>query len=147
MPGHVATGRSADLDLPSRADHAARHGVIACFVDEDERAGPAVLHVRVGQHGSARAQPDLTDVVERQPGRVQLTFERLGIGPIDDLLHRRANDTGGVLERVAPADVQRVVAHPADRALELPSAGRAIVRPHQHVAAGDIELISQRERH
>ena len=147
VPGDIAANRSSDLDLASRADHACRHGLVASFVDQDERARLSIAHVRVGQHRCAGAQLDLTDVVERERDRLELALERLRIGPLDDLLHGRADDAGRVLERKAPAHVKRVLAHPADCALELPSARRLVIQPHEHVPAGNVELIGQRERH
>ena len=83
----------------------------------------------------------------RERGRLDLALERLRIGALADHLNRRAHSAAGVLERIAPADVQRVLAHPADRAVELPRGRRLIRGRHQHVASADVELIGQAQRH
>ena len=59
--------------------------------------------------------------------RLELALERLRVGPLDDLLDGGADRAGGVLERVAPAWVQRLLAHPADRAVELARGRRLVV--------------------
>ena len=50
-------------------DHPGADGVVRRLVDEDERAGLAVLGVRVDGERLGEAQPDDADVVQREPLR------------------------------------------------------------------------------
>src|SRR6201995_228348 len=120
VPGDVATVLPAGLDDPGRLDDPSADGVVGVLVDQDERAGDAIERVWIGDNGRARAQRHLADVVECERGWLDLALERLRIGALADALNRRTHSAAGVLQRVAPADVQRVLAHPADRAVKLP---------------------------
>ena len=80
-------------------------------------------------------------------GGFDLSLERLGVDPVEDREHRRADRAGRVLERVAPAGVKRLLAHPADGAFDLARGRRLLGRPHEHVAAADVESVGKPERH
>ena len=75
-----------------------------------------------------------------------MALERLRVGPLGDLLHGGADGARRVLQGVAPAWMQRLLAHPAERAVELAGTRRLIAGRHQHIAAADVEAVRERER-
>ena len=104
MPGDVAAVLRARPR--SRAPSGSRPPPTVSLVSSSIRMNAPVTRlsrVRVGDHGRARAQRHLADVVDRQRGRLELALERLRVGPLADLLNGGADRAGGVLERVAPA--------------------------------------------
>ena len=64
-----------------------------------------------------------------------------------DLLDDGSGRARGVLDRVAPALGQRLLAHPADHRVQLVGGGRLILCLDDHVAAGDVDLVGQAQRH
>jgi hypothetical protein len=82
-------------------------------------------------------------------GRLGEHLKRLGVPPVDDLLHGRADGPGGVLEGVAAAGRQRALGHPADRRIELTRSRRLVFWGDEHVAPADVDVGRQRhaDRH
>jgi hypothetical protein len=52
-----------------------------------------------------------------------------------------------VLHPVLPAGPERLLGHPHHHRVERPVDARQVVRPHQHVAAADVDLVLERQRH
>ena len=124
VPGHA--GRV--LGLAAARAHAPHHaggdGVVGVLVDQDERAGRAVLGVGVGDDRRGRAQRDPRDVVERQLVRRRAVGERRHVEQRVDRLDGRAHRARRVLERDVLARAQRLLGHPADVAsIRRPLAG------------------------
>ena len=142
VPDHVGTaGGGAD-------DHAGAHGVAGELVHHDERTRVAVTAVGVVHQRGLRAQADPADLVELELGRLRVPVQRVDVEPVLHARHHGLGVAGGVLDDVTLAGGQAcVVGEPADHGLELGALVRAVAGAREHLAADDVDLVVQRDRH
>ena len=123
--------------------HAGADGVVGVLVDQDERAGRAVLRVRVGDDRRRGAQRQPRDVVERELVRRRAVAQRRHVEQRVDRLDRRAHGPRRVLERDVLAGAQRLLRHPADGRLDPAALRRQVVRGAEELAAADVEVVRE----
>src|SRR5262249_43100578 len=115
------------------ADHpSARNRVIGRLVDQNEAAGGPVAGVWVARERRGAAQANATDLVQRQL-RGRHVLEGVDVDAVVELVDDRPRAAGRVLDRVPAARLHRLLAHPADRRLELARADRLIIWLDDHV--------------
>ena len=129
-----------------KVQHAGGHRVEADAVDQDQAAGVAVAGVGVESHGLVQRQVAHANVVEVQPARCQL---RLGghIQAVLQISDRGHHCARGDLQQEASSRQHRRVGHPDQRAFKLVSHFGCGIGCSQHVAATDIDVVLQRQRH
>ncbi len=125
--------------LQAEVDHAGGDGGVGIAVDEDERAGGAVVLVAVEGNRLGERQVGEADVVERQG----LGGERLEAVDVDlmlELAHRGADGAGAGLEQIGAAGQQRLVGHPDEMGGDLIGTLRPVLGRGQDIAAADVDL-------
>ena len=140
MPMHV--GRAPE----PMGDHPRGRGLVGRPVDEDEGAGRAVVGIGVegDRHGRCDvAEPDLVEVE-------LLRRELVEIVDVEAVLELRDLGRHGAradLHQIGAAGQHGVGAHPDQMRGELVGDLRPARRVGEHVAAGDIDLVFERQRH
>ena len=127
-------------------DHPRRRRFVGGAVDQDEGPGLAVLRVRVVGDRRGGGEIGEADLVERQ----RLGGELVEIVDVDAMLelgHRGRDGARADLHQVGAAGQQRLVAHPDQMGGELVGDLRPRGGRRQHVAAGDVDLVGERQRH
>ena len=132
--------------LAQRAHHPRADRVVGLLVDEDERAGGAVVVVGVGGERDARLQGDAGDVVECEGRRRRTVLERGDVEQRVERCHDRAQGARRVLERELVAALERPLRHPAHRRLQHAAGGRRRVDAAQQIAAPDVEIVLELDR-
>ena len=142
VPDDVGTGGGGP------DDHASTHRVPGDLVHEDERARVAVATVGVVHQRRLRAQADAPDLVELELGGVGVAVQRVDVEPVLHPRHDRLGLARRVLDDVALVGLEgSVVGEPADHGLELGALVRPVTGPGDHLAADDVDLVVQRDRH
>ena len=121
-------------------------GAVGEAVDQDEGAGRAVLVVGVERDRLAGGEVAEADLVQREPAR-GVFLERVDVDAVPDRGDgARRPDIADAHEVGAPGQ-HRLLVHPQQMAGELVGDRRAFGGADQDVAARDIDLVLQRERH
>ena len=143
---HRVRARRARGDVGQ--DHARGDGAVGVRVDQDERAGCGVAGVLVEQQRHLRAQRDTAQFVEFQRGCALVPVQGVDVEPVVQRGHLDPRGARGVLDDVVAAWFQRrFVGHPAHRGVEVLRHVRLVVRPRDHVAARDVDVVGQADRH
>ncbi len=121
-------------------DHPDADGVVRERVDQDERAGRAVLRVGVEVEGAVAGDVHLADVVQREALGGEL-LERVHVLLPVDALDLGAHELGRVLDQVRLLRVELALAHPDDVRVEDAAHVREVVGVDEHVAAADVDLV------
>src|SRR6185312_2285093 len=107
--------------------------------DQDETAGGAVPGVGVAEDRLGEPEPDPADLVQPEFGRRLVPVQGVDVDPVVQVGDDRLDRAGGVLDDQPAAPGQlRVRRHPADHRLDVLGDGGPVVRPADHVAAGDV---------
>ncbi len=126
-------------------DHARGHRVVAVGVDQDEVARGAVDLVGVEEERLGRDQPHAADLVQlKRLGR--LAVQRVHVDAVGQLVDVAAHLARGVLHDVGRAPVERLLAHPAQRAFQGRAGLGQVAGAHDHVPAADVDLVLQRQQ-
>ena len=114
-------------------------------VDQDERAGVAVVGVGVpgDRHGGREIAE--ADLVEVEPLGGELV-EIVDVEPMLEFGDGGRDGSRPDLHQVRAPRQHRIGAHPDDVGGELVGDLRTAVRMRQHVAAGDVEFVGERQR-
>ena len=123
-------------------DHAGADGLVRRLVDEDERAGCAIVGVGVDEQWAGEAEPDPREVVQCKTVGGDL-LERPDVEHGGDLVEDRTRPPRRVLDGEPRTGLHRPLAHPADDRLQLSGRGRRVVRVAEHVPPRDVELVCQ----
>ena len=107
----------------------------------------AVVGIGIDRERLAQAQPDAGDVVQLEVRRLALVLERVDVDHGDELVDDRAHRARRVLDHELRPRLERLLGHPADRRLELARDGGRLRRVGEHVAAGDVEVVGEPDRH
>ena len=130
-------------------DHPGADGAVGRLVDQDEAAGGAVA-ASTRRHSSGWVVRSRTRPISLSPSSSAassrcsvLTSSRY----CRSLTSARAA-AGRVLDRVASARLAATrLVHPADHRVDVLGDQRLVVRPADHVAAGDVDLVLEPDRH
>src|SRR4051794_10252426 len=133
--------------LAGAVDHPGADGDAGGFIDEDEGAGGAVLGVGVAQQRNGGAQLDAADLVEPELLGLLVAVQAVDVEAVLEILDQRATTAGGVLDRELLAWSQRLVGHPADHRVDVLARPGSVLRAGYHVAAGDVDVVGQPDRH
>ena len=116
------------------------------LVDHDEAAGVAVRVVRIERDRPIEAEVAHADLVELERVRREV-IEAVDVDAVLRLRDRRADRAGTDLHQVRPARQHGVLVHPHDVRLELVGHLGGVVGGAQQVAAADVDLVGERDRH
>ena len=125
-------------------DHTGGDGFVGEAVDQDERAGVAVLRVRVERQRPRNRHVADADFVERQRLGGKLR-QRVDVEPVFEVGNGRRHGRVIDLHQIGAAGQQLVVGHPDQMSGELVGDLRTVAHGCQHVAAGDIDFIGKRD--
>ena len=104
--------------------------------------------VVVEEERGSGVQFDATDLVQGEALHVRLTVQRGDVEAIQHVGDLRAGQLGGVFDRIDAVGLQRGgVVHPAEHCFERLRLARTVVRPANHVASGDRQVVGQEQRH
>ncbi|MBW2212035.1 MAG: hypothetical protein JRG67_13530, partial [Deltaproteobacteria bacterium] len=120
--------------------------IVGQCVDDDEGTGFAILLVIVDVERAVAAEAHLGDVVELDP-LARLLFEGVHVDLEVDLVDLSAHRLGGVLDQVGLFGVERLLVHPDDVGIEAPRDSREVAGLDDHVAAADVDLVFESNRH
>ena len=125
-------------------DHAGADRMIGEAVDDDERAGAAILVVGIEGDREARRQVADRDVVELERRRGEM-LAGVDVDLVFDRGDRHRRGLGADAAQIGASGHQRLVAHPDHVRGELIGDFRPRLRADQNVAARDIELVGKRD--
>src|SRR5581483_6867134 len=127
--------------------HAGGDGVVRRLVDQDERARLAGHGVPVDRERLREPQPHDADVVQLEALRRRGVLERPDVDDRDELVDDGANGAARVLHGELRTGLERALAHPADAGLEVARHGGRALRVGEHVAARDVDVVREPDRH
>ncbi len=123
-------------------DHAGANGAVGQAIDDDEGAGGAVLLIAIERDGRVQADLDPGDLVQLQLA-ARGPLQSIHVHLVDDARNRTRHIAGSALDIVLLARKHRLLGHPHQHGIEAVGDQRAIVGMHQHVAAGNVDLVFQ----
>ena len=130
----------------SKVQHAGRHRAVGDPVDEDEAAEVAVLGIGIKGDGGVEGEVADPDLVELQPLGGQV-LHGVDVDLVLGLGDRGADGAGADLQQVGTAGQHGLVVHPDHGGLELVGDGRRAAGDRDDVAAADVDLGGEGERH
>ena len=119
------------------------------FVKRSIRMNPpsvAILGIRVEGHGRGGVDVAEGDLVQRQRGRREM-LERVDVDLVLQPRDARGNVTGPEAHQIRALGQHRLVRHPDDMGGELVDDLGAALGVRQHVAARDVDVVREGERH
>ncbi len=144
----LADGDGLAMDIgraPQREiDHAGGDRLVGIAVDQDEGAGVAVVGVRIEGDRPRHRQIADADLVQRQRLGGKLG-ERVDVDLVLEAGHGRRQRRVVDLHQIRALRQQPVGRHPDQMRGELIGHLRALARCRQHVAAGDVDFVGERD--
>ena len=140
LPEHVGGAAQAV------GHHTGGDGLVALAVDQDEGAGGMILGVDVEGQRRVGGDRGAADLVEAQCRR-RVLRERVDVEPVGQPAYVGRYRACAELQQIGSAEAQRLVAHPDEVGGEAVIDRRPRAGMRQHVAAGDVDLVGERQRH
>ena len=141
--------RSVGCVVPDRRradDHARCHGRIGETIHQHERPGRTAAGVGVECQLPVRADDAAPDVVEPEPQRL-FVHPGVDVDPVAQATDGAIRQRVGGLQKICAAGLHLSLGHPYDHCVQFVCPLRLVARCHEQVAAADVDLVGERQRH